>query len=469
MMSRNEHLLSRLMLQQGWDMSSLCHVGLVLCGIGIGAIKTLAMAAVSSGFTNIFLMVEKRNDLYKIADDIRGHLSPTSPVGIRVDTPRTFRLGKKRKINSFVYIVDAGDESNDGVYPEQDDLSYYYAECSGSDQYDFFSLGTDREAVSSKRKGIPVSDRAELSALCSQLITGALADLRVFRGLEPQSPVSRIELPKLPEVPVRPEQLSGSILYPGGGGAIAQQEMWASSLDPVLRTVNRQRNFFIIDPKYIHESCRARQWAYPPESIHEAKSEWTAKWLRHLFPGARVVGIKEKISEAHFLNGLVSEAVASIDNWQGRKKLAGLCDKYNIPWWSTGSSFFEGFARQVNVRNQFCAPATEGVERLKDRSDDDEQGPETSCSSDDMPLPSSVIPQLVLGSWIATQKRNIILGQADPKTLARGIAVHISHESRFPGYKGLRWSPGRLLNLKLQSNQRRTNENTGWNQGRVVS
>jgi molybdopterin/thiamine biosynthesis adenylyltransferase len=283
------------------------------------------------------------------------------------------------------------------------------------------------------------------------LVTGALADLKVFRGLEPMPPMSRIELPLLPKAAGRLKQLPGSILYAGGGGAIAQQEMWAASLDPLLRRIHRQGNFIIIDPKEVHESCRARQWAYPPQSLYEAKSDWTSKWLKHLFPGATVVGIREKIRAAHFRSGCVREAVASIDNWQGRKRLAGFCDKHRIPWWSTGSSFFEGFARQINIKNGLCASATEGVERLKERPDDDENGALTSCTSVDAPLPSSVLPQMIIGSWIAAQRRNIILGQADSKILARGIEVHLTHGSSVPGYEGLRWSPGRLLNLKKQA------------------
>jgi len=38
-------------------------------------------------------------------------------------------------------------------------------------------------------------------------------------------------------------------LYAGGGGAIAHQELWAESLDPVLRESNRKGKVIVVDPK----------------------------------------------------------------------------------------------------------------------------------------------------------------------------------------------------------------------------
>jgi molybdopterin/thiamine biosynthesis adenylyltransferase len=243
----------------------------------------------------------------------------------------------------------------------------------------------------------------------------------------------------------------------GGGGSIYHQILWAESLDPVLSAIDQNSHFIIVDPKSIHSSCRSRQFLYPPESLYASKAEWTAKWVRSAFPGAGAEAIRDKVSQSNFQKG-IDEAFASIDNWSGRKVLARLCEENNIPWWSSGSSFFGGFARLVDGQNPYCSSAIEGVERLNQRPDDDDDaGPNTSCSSDYVPMPSSVIPQLILGSWVSAARRNIILGQADPKILARGIEVHITHSSDMPGYEGLRWSPGRPLNLKLKN--RKTNGN----------
>jgi molybdopterin/thiamine biosynthesis adenylyltransferase len=448
-MSANEQLLDRLAIQEGWELNRLQNVELILCGSGIGTIRTLAMAAVSCGFMNLSLVGQKLERLYEVADDVMRHLGPENASFVRVDSPRTFQLKRLSRSKPCVFITDAGDPTNDWLSPADNMLVYWYAEVKGDNGDEFISVGTDRSAVASQRKGRSTGDRAEIPAVCAQLITGVLADLCICEELEPLSPVSRFYLPQLPENSMGLANRAGGILYAGGGGAIAQQEMWAAFLDPVVQTVNCQREIRVVDPKEIHESCRSRQWAYPPESLYKPKTEWTVNWLRHLFPGANVKGVKEKLNKRNFHDGNFDEALASIDNWEGRRVLATLCAEHQIPWWSTGSSFFGGFARRVDVKNRFCASAAEGIERLNDRPVTDSGDTQTSCAAETVPLPSSVLPQMILGSFIACQRRAILLGQADPKTLARGIEAHITHDSRESGFEGLRWSPGRRLNLKM--------------------
>jgi hypothetical protein len=54
---------------------------------------------------------------------------------------------------------------------------------------------------------------------------------------------------------------------------------------------------------------------------------------------------------------------------------------------------------------------------------------------------------MVLGSFVACRRRDLLLGRAEPRELARGLEVHLTHGSRHPSFEGLRWSPGRGVNL----------------------
>jgi hypothetical protein len=54
---------------------------------------------------------------------------------------------------------------------------------------------------------------------------------------------------------------------------------------------------------------------------------------------------------------------------------------------------------------------------------------------------------MMLASFMACQRREVFLGRADSKVLAQGIEVHLTHGSEIAGFEGLRWSPGRALNL----------------------
>jgi hypothetical protein len=145
----------------------------------------------------------------------------------------------------------------------------------------------------------------------------------------------------------------------------------------------------------------------------------------------------------------LTEAVSSIDNWSGRKVLAELCREVGLPWWSAGSSFLGGFSRRIDSKNDRCASAWEGVEQLGERDDDDDGDSDSSCSAASTPMPSSVLPQMVIGSWIAANRRELLLGRpVDAVALARGIEVHLNHGSEQPGYEGLLWSPGRRTNVK---------------------
>jgi len=142
-----------------------------------------------------------------------------------------------------------------------------------------------------------------------------------------------------------------------------------------------------------------------------------------------------------------------VDSWAGRRDLAGLAACFGVPWWSSGSSFFGGFARRISPENSWCASAYEGVERLGERQDTpDAEG--TSCTGPATPLPSSVLPQMILGSYMATQRREVLLGRADQRMLARGIEVHITHDSKEPRCEGLRFSSGRLFNLNTELKHR---------------
>jgi hypothetical protein len=61
---------------------------------------------------------------------------------------------------------------------------------------------------------------------------------------------------------------------------------------------------------------------------------------------------------------------------------------------------------------------------------------------------------MILGSFMASQRREMLLGRADQRVVARGIEVHITHDSKEPGYEGLRFSPGRLFNLRQRPKAR---------------
>jgi molybdopterin/thiamine biosynthesis adenylyltransferase len=457
-MSNNEHFFSRLEIQKDWNLKALEEVELVLNGSPGSMIRTLALASACSGFRNLCLVGGHRDGLFAIADDITDHLGLPGYGDVRIKSPGTYKLHQGLSKRVAVYMIDAGDRNNDNFFPDPSAAVYYYADCVNSRGCEHIAVGTDRQAVAERRFGQVVRDRAEISAACSLLVIAAMAGLRVCTGLEGIPRVGRIPLGKIPDDLSHLDQNQRRILYAaGGGGAIAHQILWAESQDPVLSAVNKNSKFIIVDPKSIHASCRSRQILYPPESLYGSKADWTAKWVRAAFPGAAAEAVEDKISESNF-HKEIDEVFSSIDNWAGRKVLARLCKRNKIPWWSTGSSFFGGFARLVDHRNPYCSSVFEGVERLNQRPDDDDDaGPDTSCTSDYVPMPSSVLPQMILGSWIAAARRNIILGQADPKIIARGIEVHTTHSSEITGYEGLRWSPGRLLNLKFDN--RKTHEN----------
>jgi molybdopterin/thiamine biosynthesis adenylyltransferase len=447
-MNRAEHFLSRLEIQKGWSLDRMAAVELVLCGGGQGMLRTLVLASISMGVKNICLVGDNREDLYEVSDEAAKHIGYSNEVMVRVKSPVTFQLGHSSANHKSIYIIDAGDENLDHFEPQPDETVTFYAHCVGHQGFEFIAIGSDRSAVAAGRKRQPVADRAEIPAVCAQILSGILANLKVCTEMELLSGSALCSIP-LPAIPDRLSHLNlmgESIVLAGGGGAVAHQILWAESLDPVLTAVNKKSKFTIVDPKLVHQAARSRQWLYPPESLHGSKARWTAKWVRSAFPGAFVEALEEKVHAGHFQDG-AQAAVASIDNWSGRKVLAKLCADNGIPWWSIGSSFFGGFTRQVDDRNPYCRSAYEGVEQLNARPDDD-RGPETSCTADDVPEPSSVLPQMVLAGVTASFRRSIILGQQDPKMLARGVEVHLSHGSRVNGYKGLRWSPGRRLNLK---------------------
>lgn len=440
----NEHLYDRLRLQKNWNLAQLADKQLVICGEAGGMTRTLALAAVCCGWPRVaFVGVpECRSRLVENAEEITLHVGPLGayaavyPAAYAAMTPPEPR----------VWVIDAGDPRYDGVDPAKGP-AFYYSEGRSPDGSRFIAIGFSRKAVARDRQEAPVSDRAELPAVCAQLLTGIFAGLKVCDELAFPAPVCRMPLPELPETADLPPP---SILYAGGGGAIAHQEMWAAHLDLVLRKASGRGRAVVIDPKLVHESCRSRQWGYGPEALYEPKAEMTARWLSRLFPGMRVQALNERLQEQHLVEQDAAEALASIDNWGGRKLLDLLCTRFGLPWWSAGSSFMGGYARQVSSVNPVCASADEGVERLSSRPKDDGQDAGTSCTAAETPQPSSVLPQMVIGSYIASSRREVLLGRADPKALARGIEVHLTHPSRQRGFEGMLWSPGRMVNIRQQ-------------------
>jgi molybdopterin/thiamine biosynthesis adenylyltransferase len=442
-MSESEGFLDRILRQKDWNIFKLSEINLMICGSN-GMALTLALAAVCSGIMNVTLVCRQkdRKVLFGVSQTVMGHLGAAARY-VPVYSPG-FVKAKIAPHNRYcVWVIDAGDETYDELIPSGQD-AYYYAECRAKNGAEFIAFGTNAAKVKSHRKGCVVGDRAEIPAVCAHLLIGILADLGVCKELAPLAPVARFPLPKIPPDPVFP---TTATLYAGGGGAIAQQEMWAESLDPVLKRIHQNGHITIVDPKTVHESCRSRQWAYGPETLFKPKAKMTARWLRHLFPGVRVSVRTERLKEKHFQMFSFNEAISSIDNWSGRKRVAWFSHKYAIPWWSAGSSFLGGYARQLSATNTWCASADDGVERLADRPDD-EDAAGTSCSAEVNPLQSSVLPQMIIGSHIACQRRDVWLGRASDQMLARGIEVHLTHGSRCRGYKGLRMSPGRRINLK---------------------
>ena len=440
----NEHLYDRLRLQKNWNLAQLADKQLVICGEAGGMTRTLALAAVCCGWPRVaFVGVpECRSRLVEAAEEITLHVgsmgayAPVYPVSYAAMTPHQPR----------VWVIDAGDPRYDGVEPVNEPV-FYYSGGRSSDGADFIAIGFSRKAVARDRREAPVEDRAELPAVCAQLLTGIFAGLQVCNELAAPAPVCRMPLPELPETADLPPL---SILYAGGGGAIAHQEMWAAHLDPVLRKAAGLGRAVVVDPKLVHESCRSRQWGYGPEALYGPKAEMTARWLGRLFPGIRVQAMNERLQEKHLVEHASAEALASIDNWSGRKVLDALCTRFGLPWWSAGSSFMGGFARQVSAANPVCASADNGVERLSSRPRDDSQGGGTSCTAAETPQPSSVLPQMVIGSYIACSRREVLLGRADPRALARGIEIHLTHPSWQRGFEGLLWSPGRMVNIRQQ-------------------
>ncbi|RJR29412.1 MAG: hypothetical protein C4576_35405 [Desulfobacteraceae bacterium] len=442
----SESFLDRLQRQAGWSLAALNNRQLVICGDAGGMVRTLALAAVCSGWRRVaFASAGKaRGFLGAVAEEVMGHLGGSCRY-LPIYSPEFVRI-----INRWeqVWIVDAGDRENDGVTPK-DGHGFYYAECRTPEGDEFIALGTDRDQVTRWRKGSPVADRAEVPAVCAMLLIGALASAEVCLQLAPIPAFCRIGLPPIPSRWHSPQVAT---LYAGGGGAIAQQEIWAEYLDPVLRRINQEGQILVVDPKIVHESCRSRQWAYGPETLFLPKADLTAGWLRALFPGVVARSFTEPLAENHFRSVDITEALSSIDTWSGRKVLANLCSNYNIDWWSAGASFWGGFARRVSGASDLCASADEGVERLSTRPDDEVDG--RSCTGQSTPEPSSVLPHMILGSWIACQRRSVFLGQSHSRTLAQGIEAHLTHGGLMPGYEGLRWSPGRLVNLRTVAFQK---------------
>jgi molybdopterin/thiamine biosynthesis adenylyltransferase len=440
----NEDFYDRLRLQKNWNLAQFAEKQLVICGDGGGMTRTLALAAVCCGWPRVAFVgaPECRSRLVEAAEEVTlhvgppGYYAPVYPAAYAVMAPS----------HPQVWVIDAGDPRYDGLEPANGQ-AFYYSEGRSPDGSDFIAFGFGRKAVARDRKGTPVKDRAEIPAACALLLTGIFAEMKVCDELAKPVPVCRIPLPNIPEaagVPIL------SILYAGGGGAIAHQEIWAAHLDPVLRKAARGGRAAVVDPKLVHESCRSRQWGYGPETLHQLKAEMTALWLKRLFPGLRVQVFNDRLQEKHLVEHAGVEALASIDNWSGRKLLAALCSRFGLPWWSAGSSFMGGFARQVSAANPACASADEGVERLSSRPEDNGQGGGTSCTAAETPQPSSVLPQMVIGSYIACSRREVLLGRADPRALARGIEVHLTHPSWQRGFEGLLWSPGRMVNIKQQ-------------------
>jgi molybdopterin/thiamine biosynthesis adenylyltransferase len=444
-MLTREDFYDRLRRQDGWRLDRLNNCLLVLVGNAYGMTRTLALAAVSSGMKNLVMYgaCESGEFLYSVSGDVMRHRGEETTF-IPVYSGMFFPAKRDR---TKVWLIDAGDARNDKMNAG-DDVAIYYAECHEEGE-EFIAVGTDRYTVSFSRKGTAASDRAEIAMVCSQLLIGALAAMGACDELEPLPGYCRVSLPKTPEDLDSIQNGASSVLYAGGGGAIAHQELWTESMDPVLKKINntRRHHFLIVDPSTVHESCRSRQWGYPAGSCGKSKATCTAKWVSTLFPQARVTHIKGRLNREHFHHYCAKEAFSSIDNWTGRKVLSQFADVYGIPWWSCGSSFFGGFARQVSQQNPWCASADDGIERLRDRPEDD-LGRETSCSAAETPMPSSVLPQMVLGGFVAAQRRQLFLGEADPRTLCRGIEVHLTYGSKVPGYEGLRWSPGRALNVR---------------------
>jgi hypothetical protein len=419
-------------------------LSLVICSQSPQIARTLGLAAVSSGVTNLVFLASgpSRETIETVAEDIMNHLGSGFRY-IPVLSPACMNVHRLRNSGNRFWIVDAGDPAFDGLEPLHEKV-YYFAENYRSADYQCYTIGRRRKFVSFTRRGGAASERAEASALCAQLLISVMAGAGVCAALEPPAYFCRISLTPLPaSLAVRPSRT----LYCGGGGAIAQQVMWAESLDPVLSKANRKGAITVVDPKRVHESCRSRQWAYPPETLHAPKAECTARWLQGLFPGVEVTALPEKLREAHFREARVHEVVSSVDNWSARKQIALWCRRRALPWYSTGSSFFGGFARRIDAQNPFCAGAEHGVERLDDREDDEAAASGNSCAAAHRPMASSVLSQMIIGSFVACQKRAELLGTGDALFQARGIEVHMTHGSEAPGFHGLRWGPGRKMNL----------------------
>ena len=440
----NEDFYDRLRRQKNWNLAQLADKQLVICGEAGGMTRTLALAAVCCGWPRVAFVGagESRPRLVEAAEEITLHVGP-SGYYVPVYPPAYAAMAPPQP---RVWVIDAGDPRCDGLEPV-DEPVFYYSEGRSPDGLGFIAIGFARKAVARDRKESPVADRAELPAVCAQLLTGIFSGLKVCDELAVPAPVCRMPLLKLPEAADLPPL---SILYAGGGGAIAHQEMWAAHLDPVLRKAAGRGRAVVVDPKLVHESCRSRQWGYGPEALHQPKAEMTARWLGRLFPGIRVQVLDERLQEKHLVEHASAEALASIDNWSGRKLLDALCQRFGLPWWSAGSSFMGGFARQVSAANPACASADDGVERLSSRPEDDGRGGGTSCTAAETPQPSSVLPQMVIGSYIAGSRREVLLGRADSRALARGVEVHLAHPSWQRGFEGLLWSPGRMVNIKQQ-------------------
>lgn len=410
---------------------SLSHVEVTIACSEPAVAATLALAAGTSGLTKLALLSApgRREEITAVADRVGRHLGTVVEV-------RPFLTRGDAPLQQL--LVDAGDPAFDGFSPRAGFQTQAFALCDGPRGH-CIAFGTDRGAVAAGRVGRALPGRAEVSHLAAEL-TVATLHAAGAPEIDPSPSISRIPLP--PEAaPVR--RFPQTVYWAGFGGAISHQTLWAIAIDQGLREAVAGSTWIGVDFDSIEESNRARQWFFPPESVGGYKADWTKTGLVAAGVDVDVLVVRDRIDDAHLDGMRVDWACSSVDSWSSRKLLARICDTRAIPWVSAGSSYFGGFARRIDARDPRCASADLGVEQLALRPDDTPGA--ASCSA--QPLPSSVLPQMVIGAWAATALRSLLSGTHDARALARGIEVHL--QSPAPG-SGLRCSPGRQVNLRAE-------------------
>jgi hypothetical protein len=428
-----DELYGRMMHQSGWCLAQIRQTLLVIAARGPAA-EQISLAASAVGFEHQLLLVQDIAAGLDLADATMRH-NPQAFVDVELGC-----LHRGVTEMPTIVLVDLGDPATQDLSIRARHGVIGFAEKDG--RIDF---GTGLGNVRSGCLGRPLQACAEISVLVGELLAGVCSLLGAYGGGED---VPALALPpKCARIPTSPPPGPGAALKPrriyvgGLGGAIAHQTLNAMAIDPVLQKMLSHPDSVIVgaDDDVVEESNRSRQIGYLPDDVGRPKATATRDWLaRGPLVQTRIVEHDEPIALHHFTeHGPFDVVLSSVDSWDARRTLVELARASQVPvFLSSGSSFFGGFERIVTQAS--ACMSLHGVEQLANRP----RGTRRSCA--DAPEPSSVIPQAILGGLAAAHLRDAWLGR---HVDARGAEVHLLYTSPEPKFAGLRYSPGRLVNV----------------------